>query len=286
MTLNYDSPSSLRAFLDERGLGMRKKYGQNFLVEPRARRLLLEALEAPAGSLVWEVGPGLGAMTRGLLERGLRVKAFELDKGFCRALHVLFADKEGGTNTGGFELVEGDVLKTWPQARDDGALYFLGNLPYTIGAVLIGNLIEGRKFFQRMVLTVQKETALRMTSGPASRNYSSFSVLVQSAYKVRILRDLKGSAFYPEPEVTSTAVLLELKEGFKAEDYPEGLYPLIRGLFASRRKTIRHNLRVLSNFSDEIIEKAGLKPGLRAEELSLDDFVRLAMAKRERENAC
>ena len=108
--VNYDSPRELRAFLEGRGLGMRKKFGQNFLINPVARSRLLDALELSPGDAVWEIGPGLGAMTAGLLERGGRVTAFEIDPAFARILREFFA-----ANTA-FRLVEGDVLKTWPAA--------------------------------------------------------------------------------------------------------------------------------------------------------------------------
>jgi len=108
MGLNYNSPGALRAFLDERGLGARKRFGQNFLIDGRARERLLDALGCPPGSAVWEVGPGLGAITSGLLDRGMRVTAFEVDGGFAAALEEFFG---GSVN---FRLVRGDVLRTWP----------------------------------------------------------------------------------------------------------------------------------------------------------------------------
>jgi 16S rRNA (adenine1518-N6/adenine1519-N6)-dimethyltransferase len=269
--LNYNAPSAIRAFLDERGLGMRKRFGQNFLINPSARARLLDALEAQAGEEVWEIGSGLGAMTAGLLDRGLAVRAFEIDPGFCAALRDFFGAIPG------FTLVEGDVLKTWPRAG--AAPYLLGNLPYNIGATLLGDFIERRRFFSRMVVMVQREVARRMCARPLSKDYCAFSVLCASAYRVRPLMTLKGACFYPPPRVDSEALCLDLHDG--AGSYPALLQDLVRCLFSSRRKTIRNNLRVFvssrwpsgEDLVEEVLKAAGLSGNERAESLSLEDFV-------------
>jgi 16S rRNA (adenine1518-N6/adenine1519-N6)-dimethyltransferase len=265
---------------------MRKKFGQNFLVNPRAREELLDALGAGAGDEVWEIGPGLGAMTKGLLERGGRVTAFEIDSAFSHFLRELFGDLEN------FRLVEGDVFKTWPEASgrlggEPGELYLLGNLPYNIGASLLGDFIEKGRFFKRMVVTVQKETADRMIAKPPSRDYSSFSVLCSSAYTIKALKVIKGPSFYPAPRVDSRGVRLDLlpsPERTKALHF----YPLVRSLFSSRRKTIKNTLSAYaSSFIikekageavREILDRSGLSGDRRPETLGVEDFTRLAEA--------
>ena len=227
---NYNSGSALRSWLEERGLSVRKQWGQNFLINPRARRTLVDALEAEKE--VWEIGSGLGCMTAELLERGLKVRAFEIDPGFCSVLEDLF-----GSN-GNFSLIPGDALKTWKTA--ESAPYLFGNLPYNTAALLMGNLIEGRCFFTRMIVTVQKEVALRMAAPPGSKDYSSISVLCRSAYTMKIIMTLKGSSFYPVPHVDSAALCFERRNN--APLPPPLLYSLIRSLFASRRKTTANNL--------------------------------------------
>jgi 16S rRNA (adenine1518-N6/adenine1519-N6)-dimethyltransferase len=243
---------------------MRKKFGQNFLVNRRARQALVDKLSATPGDEVWEVGPGLGCMTDELLRRGQRVTAFEIDQGFIAALEELFGANEN------FSLVEGDALKTC-LARENPQ-WFLGNLPYTIAATLLGSLIETGRLFKRMVLVVQRETALRMAASRGSKDYSSFSLLVQSVYQVQRLFDLKGAQFYPEPQVTSSAVLLERKDSAPADP---ALYRLIRLAFSSRRKTIKANLRSQYPQVEEVLLAAGLEPMARAENLSLEDYHKL-----------
>jgi len=286
--MNYNSASALRAFLEENGLGMRKKFGQNFLVNPGARRALIEALGAETGDAVWEIGPGLGAMTRGLLEKGLLVRAFEIDLGFARALKGIFGDDPG------FALVEGDALKTWPSQPP--APFLLGNLPYNVGATLLADFVEKGLFFKRMVVTVQREVARRMAAGVGDAEYSSFSVLCASAYRVKPLMLIKGASFYPRPNVDSQGVLFELRKDASGEPFAKTLpgcfYPLTRGLFSSRRKTIRNNLTAFlsragkrspldvaaptGEIAEGLLAKSAIDGGLRAENLRVEDFAALA----------
>ena len=266
--INYNSASGLRAFLEQEGLGMRKKFGQNFLINPVTRKALADALDCKEGDEVWEIGPGLGAMTALLLERGLTVRAFEIDAGFIRTLKEIFAQEKN------FFLVEGDVMKTWSSQKN--ARFLLGNLPYNIAAVLIAELIEKGRLFSRMVVTVQKEVALRMAASAGSPDYSSFSVLCASAYKVKPLMTIHPSSFYPQPNVDSMGVLLENKN---APGYPRVFYPLVRALFASRRKTIKNNLTKFTSSKDicaALLRENELSGNERAEDLELEVFLSLA----------
>jgi 16S rRNA (adenine1518-N6/adenine1519-N6)-dimethyltransferase len=281
LLINYDSPAKLRAFLDERGLGMRKKLGQNFLVNAAARSRLLDSLEPEPGDKVWEIGPGLGAMTAGLLERGAVVTAFEIDSAFVRVLKELFASHVSD-NAPALKIIEGDALKTWPAEaglyKNDDELFLLGNLPYNIAAALLGDFIEKGRFFKRMVVTVQREVGLRMCAGPGSRDYSSFSVLCSSVYKVSPLFVLKGSLFYPSPRVDSQGLRLDL---LPRHNYPKLFYPLVRSLFSSRRKTIRNTLSGFASsviLGEEALRRAGISGGRRAETLGIDEFVALALS--------
>jgi 16S rRNA (adenine1518-N6/adenine1519-N6)-dimethyltransferase len=280
MDINYDSPPALKAFLEERGLGMRKKFGQNFLINPAVRRKLVESPGLEKGEQVWEIGPGLGAMTRDLLTAGVRLTAVEIDPGCSKILRELFGGEEA------FSLVEGDVLKTW--RHEAGADCLLGNLPYNIAAVLLANMIEEGKFFKRMVVTVQKEVARRMAAKPGSADYSSFSVLIGSAYRVVPLMLIGGGSFYPAPRVDSRGVLLELLPETERVQTPL-FYQMVRRLFASRRKTVKNNLQgfVSSRAAagedtrdvvSATLEKCGIKPEERAENLDIARFEELATA--------
>ena len=277
--INYNSAAALRAFLDKEGLGMRKKFGQNFLINPETRKALVEALGAKSGDEVWEVGPGLGAMTALLLENALAVRAFEIDPGFIRILKRKFAEEER------FTLIEGDVMKMWKDQK--ASSFLLGNLPYNVAAALLADLIENGRLFSRVVVTVQKEVALRMAARAGTPDYSSFSVLCASAYKVKPLMLIRPSSFYPKPNVDSMGVLLENRD---PSIYPSIFYPLVRALFASRRKTVKNNLSVFlasrqGNFPGgastqdvcaAILRENALDGMERAESLETDVFLSLA----------
>jgi 16S rRNA (adenine1518-N6/adenine1519-N6)-dimethyltransferase len=263
--MNYNSGDSIRAFLEERGLGARKMWGQHFLVSPHARQALVAALDLKEGDAVWEIGPGLGAMTSLLLDAGAQVAAFEIDPGFSVLLREIFAGRP-------FRLIEGDVLKTWE--GEAAADFLLGNLPYSIAGALVGDFIEKRRFFSRMAITVQKEVAARFTARPGGKDYSSLSALVQAAYAVKPLLRLKAAAFYPPPKVDSQALLLEKKA---APDIPP-LYPnIVRALFSARRKTVANNLNSFG-ISAIILDECGVNPKERAENLGVAEFAALARA--------
>ena len=168
---DYNSPTELKNILEENGFSMQKKFGQNFLINQAARAKLIDALDINENTSVWEVGPGLGAMTSGLLKKGSDVTVFEIDRGFISLISRFFDDY---SKSGKFKIVEGDVLKTWYSQTEKGTKLpdrFFGNLPYNIAASIIADTIEKGIRFERCVFTVQKEVAVRMAAKPGSEDY-------------------------------------------------------------------------------------------------------------------
>ena len=278
--INYDSPAALKAFLDERGMAMQKKFGQNFLVNGAARSRLVDALEISENTTVWEVGPGLGSMTSEILSRGAKLTAFEIDRGFSAALKEILQDymKPPAEK---FRLVEGDVLKTWKGEYEANGLpeRFFGNLPYNVAATIVADMISAGVRFEKGVITVQKEVAQRMTAAPGTEDYSSFSVLCQWAYKVTNVADLAGGSFWPRPNVDSRAVKFEKREDFPSCKNPELFMKVLRAAFLQRRKTIKNNLSSLSYCAgkvDAVLDAADLEPTVRAEVLSVEQLLKLS----------
>ena len=275
---DYNAPSALAAVLDEHGFGMQKKFGQNFLINAHIRQELISALGLSAGDAVWEVGPGLGSMTSLLLEAGADLTVFEIDRGFVQLLTSYFGSYHS------FHLIEGDVLKTWKaEYQRHAPKAFFGNLPYNIAAKLIAATIEAECFFDCMVITVQKEVGLRMTAVPGSADYSSFSVLCQWAYDVEPIRDIAPAAFWPKPNVESRALRFTKKESPQPVRDARLFLSLVRGLFSSRRKTVKNNLSTILAArgkkmlpAESLLKAAEIDPASRAESLTVYDFIRLS----------
>ena len=268
--MNFDSPAEIRALLEERGLALKKRWGQNFLVNRGARQRLVEILEPLPHETVWEIGPGLGAMSELLAGAAARVFAFEVDRGLCRFL------EESLQGLSSFTLVPGDFLDTWKgtlQLRGTPDR-ILGNLPYSSASLMIADIIEAGVRPTRMVFTVQRELADRMASPPGQKSYSSFSVLCQSCFNVADRGDLQPGSFYPVPEVVSSIVEMTAAADAPSGDVLISLSALARSLFSSRRKTIRNNVK--DGAVRVALEKEGIDPGLRAEQLPPAVFVRLA----------
>nr|WP_191018109.1 16S rRNA (adenine(1518)-N(6)/adenine(1519)-N(6))-dimethyltransferase RsmA [Treponema zioleckii] len=275
---DYNSPIALKTFLDENGMAMQKKFGQNFLVNQDARKKIIDFLDVSENTSVWEVGPGLGSMTDEILQRGAKLTCFEIDHGFARFVREFFEDY---SEKGKFNLVEGDVLKTWKNYFDEQGVpnRFFGNLPYNVAATIIADTINEGVRFEKAVVTIQKEVALRMAAKPGSENYSSFSVLCQWAYDLKTVTDLAGGNFWPVPNVASRAVLMTKKEAFPCCKEPSLFMKMIRQLFSSRRKTVRNNLLPMAGGGekvDEILLKAGIAPTERAENLSVEKLLLLS----------
>ena len=238
---DYNSVSVLKEILSSNSMAMQKKFGQNFLINENARIKLIDALSVDSSETVWEVGPGLGAMTSEILRRGAKLKVFEIDKGFIQLLKVFFQEE---IKSGQLQIIEGDVLKTWKEVFKNSGFpsRFFSNLPYNIAASLFADFIEENVRFERGVITVQKEVAMRMMAKPKTSDYSSFSVLCQWAYNIEFLMDLAGGNFWPKPNVDSRSVVFTKKEGFPLCENPSLFMKVQKALFSSRRKNIKNNL--------------------------------------------
>ena len=275
---DYNSPAELKQVLDINGFSMQKKFGQNFLINSEARKKLIDTLQVDENTSVWEIGPGLGAMTSEILERNAELTVFEIDRGFASLISNYFEDFAKKDK---FFLVEGDVLKTWKTHLEKTKIpdRFFGNLPYNIAATIIADTIENNVRFERCVFTVQKEVAQRMTAKPGQSDYSSFSVLCQWAYDFQNVIDLSGGNFWPKPNVDSRAEKKKKKTDFPSCENPSLFIKMQRALFSSRRKTVRNNLsQFLKNneLAVECLNLADIDIMKRAEVLTIEQLLKLS----------
>jgi 16S rRNA (adenine1518-N6/adenine1519-N6)-dimethyltransferase len=271
---DYDSPRAIKALLESRGMSAQKRFGQNFLVNRGARERIASFLALSPGARIWEIGPGIGAMTAAIAATGASLTLFEIDKGFIGLLGELFGEKAS--------IVEGDVLKTWRGAYAAQGMpdIVFGNLPYNAAGAIIADFAESGFVPPRMVFCVQKEGAERMAAKPGGKNYSSFSVLCQSRFQVESLMRLKPTSFYPEPQVESAVVRLTPREGFPMTKDEALFFSLVRAAFSSRRKTLRNNLQAYlggtPGLAEVLLEAVGMDPASRAEEHAPERFAALA----------
>ena len=277
---DYNSPAELKSFLEENGMAMQKKFGQNFMINPTARKRIVDSLELCDGQSVWEVGPGLGCMTEEILSRGARLTAFEIDRGFASLLHGFFEDEEKNQR---FRIVEGDVLKNWKgQIEKNRPEKLFGNLPYNIAATFIADTVSEGVTFDSCVFTVQKEVAERMFAKPGSKNYSVFSVLCQWKYDVSAGIELAPGNFWPRPNVASESVLMKKKNGSESSKESaadsKAFVQLVHALFSSRRKTLQNNIKPIMPqglSAEDLFRQAEISGSERAENLNVGQFEHL-----------
>ncbi len=273
---DYSSISSIARLLEENGLGMTKKFGQNFLISMSALDRITQLCGAGPGKRVWEVGPGIGALTTKLLATGAEVTSFEIDHGFCRILR-----EQAYVDVPNFTLVEGDALKTWKDVyREQGAPDIIcANLPYNVGSIFIASIIESRCLPQTMVFTLQSEVVDRICAKQGSEDFSGFSILTGIDYENQDAFRLKSGCFFPPPNVDSSVVVMRRRQNpLVPSEEAVSFISLVRILFAQRRKTVKNNLKATGRSSAEIdlaLQKSGIAQTERAERLSIEQILEL-----------
>ena len=273
---DYSSVSSITRLLQDNGLNMTKKFGQNFLISMGALDRITSLCGAASGKRVWEVGPGIGALTRCLVASGADVTAFEIDHGFCRILREqAFADVDN------FTLVEGDALKTWKDvwASQGTPDIICANLPYNVGSIFIASLIENRCLPSVMVYTLQSEVVDRICAKEGSEDFAGFSILCSIDYENSAAFKLGSGCFFPPPNVDSSVVVMKKRENPLVPDEDAVKFlELVRILFAQRRKTVKNNLKATGKTSaeiDEALNASGIAQTERAERLNIGQILSL-----------
>jgi 16S rRNA (adenine1518-N6/adenine1519-N6)-dimethyltransferase len=265
--------ADIRAILEKRGLSPRKAFGQNFLLDHNLIRKLVDAAGVKAGDTVLEVGPGTGALTEELIERGCRVVAAEIDRGLAAHLREHFA---GAGDR--FTLVEGDCLADKRTLAPDiidalgpGPFRLVSNLPYGAATPVMSVLLIDHPACEGLFVTIQREVADRLTARPGSKDYGTLSVIAQTTAEIKVIATLPPECFWPRPEVTSAMVSLVRRERPLVEDV-RGLAAFVQNLFEKRRKQLGAVLGRDRAWPD------GIGPTDRAESLSVEQLISLFRA--------
>jgi 16S rRNA (adenine1518-N6/adenine1519-N6)-dimethyltransferase len=265
------------------GLAPKKALGQNFLVDPRAASRIAEAATTPPGGTVLEIGPGLGALTRPLLERATRVVAVERDEALAT---ILSAELSTDIAAGRLEIVTGDALSVeWAARLESGARprAIAGNLPYLVTGRLLERIVAAAPSIDLAVVMVQLEVAERLLARAGTKAYGALTVFVTALFDAERLLVARAGAFYPRPDVDSAVVVLRRRPAPRARE-DDALRAVVKAAFATRRKTLRNAWRGLFGWSaDDLAARAraaGIDLDLRGEALAVEDFERMAAEAR------
>jgi len=273
-----------RAELEARGFKPSRRLGQNFLVDENMARAIARDARVSAGDFVLEVGPGCGFLSVHLAALGVRLVAVEIDPRLCElAREVLAEFPEArvllGDALDGKHALNPELLAQLPP---HGAWHVVSNLPYSAGTPILVLLSRVANPPASMTVLVQRELAERIAAGPGSKVWGPVTVRLQASYSVAIVRHVPPRLFWPEPEVDSSVLRLELREQRpNAEDTAE-LDALVDGLFQHRRKTLQRLLGELLGARDaakNLLAERGLDPSARPESLSIEALLALARSQ-------
>ncbi|MFI4882526.1 MAG: 16S rRNA (adenine(1518)-N(6)/adenine(1519)-N(6))-dimethyltransferase RsmA [Phycisphaerales bacterium JB064] len=264
--------AEIKALLEARGLRPKRSLGQNFLADHNLILKLVRACKVGPGDRVLEVGPGTGTLTEALLDTGAHVLSCELDD----ALADLLRERLGGHDT--FRLVHGDCLHTKRSLNEEvaewlgsGPFKLVANLPYGCATPLMSTLLLHYPACSIMGVTIQKELGDRLLAQPGGREYGPLSVIAQAVCEVEKLAHLPPACFWPRPQVDSSMLVLRRRETPLCD--PVVLSKVCEALFRQRRKRIAQPLKELIGGA---APPEGVSPDMRAEEVSLEAFARLA----------
>lgn len=278
------SPTRTRAIMETYGLTFKKSLGQNFLTDINVLKKIVAAAEVSEADDVIEIGPGIGALTEQLAKSAHQVLALEIDD---RLLPVL---KETLAPYPNVEVIHQDILKANLKEliaeHFDGQhrLKIVANLPYYITTPIIMHLLATELVFDQIVVMMQKEVANRLAAQPGSKDYGSLSIGVQYEMDCQIAFIVPKTVFVPQPKVDSAIISLTKKKAKEYQPQDERFFhQLVRGAFMHRRKSLWNNLQGLYGKQAGVKEKlsqalaqAEIEPSVRAERLTIADFVRLA----------
>ena len=274
--MSEDALPPLREVIARHGLAARKALGQNFLFDLNLTRRIARAAGPLEGVTVIEIGPGPGGLTRALLMEGAtRIIAIERDDRALAALAEISAAYPGKLT-----VIAGDALETDYRKLAGGTpTRIVANLPYNIATPLLVGWLGGAEwppFYESLTLMFQKEVAERIVAKPGGKDFGRLSVLCQYRASAKKLFDVNRSAFTPPPKVTSSIVQLIPRPKPEPECRLDLLERVTAAAFGPRRKMLRARLRSLLPEPEALLNALGIDPELRAEQLPVEAFVRLA----------
>ena len=261
-----------------------KSLGQNFLINNEVVQNIVDSSEITEEDMVIEIGPGLGTLTKYLLEKAGKVLCIEIDTKMIKILQDRFSENEK------FEIINEDVLKIDlnkiikenKQNQNIKNVKIVANLPYYITTPIIMKLLEEKLDIKSITVMIQKEVADRLIETPGGKNTGAITHTVYYYCESEKIMEVPNSSFIPEPEVTSEVIKMKLREKPPVEiQNPKVMFMIIKSAFMQRRKTLLNaltNTKVFINKQEgiDILKKLNLDENIRAENLTIHDFCNIA----------
>lgn len=278
---DYSLADATRDAMKKFDIRASKKYGQNFLIDQSVLETILNTSDIDKESMVLEIGPGLGTMTKQLCERAGRVLAVEIDRDLIKALNINMSAYDN------FKLINDDIMRldlaaVFKEYFGESKVKVVANLPYYITSPIIMKLLEEGLELSSITLMVQKEVAERITASPGGKDYGVLSLSVQYYSVPEIAAIVPAEAFMPAPGVDSAVVHLAVRQEAPVILEDEALFfKVIKAAFGQRRKTLLNamsgsTLSLEKSQVEEILSSCGIDPKRRGETLSMDEFAALS----------
>ena len=263
--------SDILATLREIRVSPAKTLGQNFLHDQNLARWIVDQAQITSDDYVVEIGPGLGALTRFILEKGAHVLAIEKDARLAGFLRTHFPNQR-------LEILDSDALKFDPRSLfAHRTVKLLGNLPYNVSSVLLLRFLEHPSPISLLLLMLQKEVAERLSASPSTHDYGALTLRVQLHHHVKYLRTVPATVFFPRPEVDSAVVRILPRDPLELPQHDDQLLRrLVRAGFSQRRKQLRKLIREHIKDWETVSRRLNIGANARAEELSLPQWIALA----------
>lgn len=271
-----------KAILGKYPFIFQKKFGQNFLIDPRVLDKIMTSSHITKEDCVLEIGPGIGSVTQALIENAGKVIAVEIDNQLIPILEEQFGQEEN------FMLIHQDILKVDLKALiarecPNKRIKVVANLPYYITTPIIMTLLENELPIESITVMVQKEVADRLSSGPGTKQYGAITVSVNYYAEPHLVTDVPRECFMPSPNVDSAVLKLTLNEEpiVAVKNTPQ-MFRIIKASFSQRRKTLLNTLAANGELGlskevlKRLLDESGIGATTRGETLSLEDFARLS----------
>ena len=273
--MNFFSPSSIKEELKKHNLHPQKRFGQNFLIDRNIADIIIDTLNIKKSDVIVEIGSGLGSLTHLIAAKARKVIAVETDT------KLLDISKNLLSAYNNIEFINKDILKT--SFNIHGNYKVAGNIPYYITTPVILFLLGIIPRPKLFVLMIQKEVAQRLTANPGSKAYGSLSIFVQYRCRLEIIKYIKKTAFYPQPDVDSALVKFTLLDESPVKVKNERLFfDIIQAGFMYRRKMLINaisryaNLGITREELEKVFKHLNLSPSIRAEKLSMSELADLS----------